>query len=248
MIEEVNEMLAHKAEDHDVDLIVEYHAGVPRRFIGDAGRIRQVLTNLVGNAVKFTRRRQRRDHGRVRAAGRRRADMRFAVQRHRASAFRPTRSAALFEKFSQVDGSPTRKYGGTGLGLAISKQLVELMGGAIGVESRAGRGVDVLVHGAAAAGAGGGACAGRAAEWGLRALIVDDNELNRRMLRRADLGVGHARRELRAGRGGGSGDARGARERRPVSVRAARLPDAGDRWRDAGRGDQGGCGASAKRC
>ena len=106
--------------------------------MGDAGRIRQVLTNLVGNAVKFSSdgcvlitvecqgRDARRPHARLRPG-----------QRPRHS---PDKLDLLFRKFSQVDASNTRKYGGTGLGLAICKQLVDLMGGAIGVESRPGEG------------------------------------------------------------------------------------------------------------
>jgi PAS domain S-box-containing protein len=181
VIEEINEMLAHKAEDHQVDLIVEYPAGAPRSFIGDAGRIRQVLTNLVGNAVKFTK------NGNVVIAvecesqDESRAEMRISV-RDTGIGIANDKIESLFEKFSQVDGSPTRKYGGTGLGLAISKQLVELMGGAIGVESRPGEGSTFwftapLLLGPEVTHAPVGQLNG------LRALIVDDNDLNRRMLR-----------------------------------------------------------------
>ncbi len=182
LIEEVCEMLAPKAEEHHLDLAVEYPPVYPRRFVGDGGRIRQVLTNLVGNAVKFT------NSGVVEiiveCVGRdeSQANLRVAV-RDSGVGIPEEKICRLFEKFSQVDGSTTRKYGGTGLGLAISRQLVELMGGTIGLDSRLGEGstfwftlplvldsepdatpvpVDQLR--------------------GLRVLIVDDNRVNRRIL------------------------------------------------------------------
>jgi PAS domain S-box-containing protein len=180
VIEEVNEMLAHKAEDRNVDLIVEYPGSAPRGFIGDAGRIRQVLTNLVGNAVKFTQ------HGNViisvECEGRdeTHAQMRVSV-RDTGIGIAADKLGSLFEKFSQVDGSPTRKYGGTGLGLAISKQLIELMGGAIGVESRLGEGSTFWFSAPLLLGPE-SAPAPVSELNGLRVLIVDDNDLNRRML------------------------------------------------------------------
>jgi CheY-like chemotaxis protein len=112
---------------------------LPDLLVGDAGRVRQVLTNLIGNAVKFT------DSGRI--------DVEAALVRSTSDALlvrltvRDTgigipaeQQSRLFESFTQGDGSSTRKYGGTGLGLSISKQLVELMGGELGVESRSGEG------------------------------------------------------------------------------------------------------------
>ena len=118
---------------------------VPRHFIGDAGRIRQVVTNLVGNAVKFS------SDGCVlitvecQGQDAQQARMRVSVQDN-GPGIPQEKLDLLFGKFSQVDASTTRKYGGTGLGLAISKQLVELMGGSIGVESRPGEGSHLLVH------------------------------------------------------------------------------------------------------
>jgi PAS domain S-box-containing protein len=182
VIEEVNEMLAHKAEEHSLDLLVDYPAEIPRRFFGDAGRIRQVLTNLVGNAVKFT------DAGdvvisvRCLVSGNEQASMNISV-RDTGIGIPADKIGSLFEKFTQVDGAPTRRYGGTGLGLAISKQLVELMGGMIGVESRLKEGSTFwftvplqLDRSPAVEPAPVGALRG------LRVLIIDDNELNRRML------------------------------------------------------------------
>ena len=139
VIEEVNGLLEPKAEEHDLQLILQYPSSLPRYFIGDAGRIRQVVTNLVGNAVKFTPRGSVRVT--VECAGRdsRGAQMRIAVH-DTGVGIPPQKLDSLFEKFSQVDSSMTRKYGGTGLGLAIAKQLTELMGGTIAVESRLGEG------------------------------------------------------------------------------------------------------------
>ena len=121
--------------------MLEYGPEVPRRFVGDAGRIRQVVMNLVGNAVKFTA------HGRVLitagcdAFDGRTAAVRISV-RDTGPGIAPEKAASIFEKFSQADASSTRRFGGTGLGLAISKQLVGLMGGSIGVESRPGEGAN----------------------------------------------------------------------------------------------------------
>jgi PAS domain S-box-containing protein len=180
VIEEINEMLAHRAEDQNIDLIVEYPAKAPRSFIGDSGRIRQVLTNLVGNAVKFTKNGNVIIRVECLSRGEEQALVRVAVQ-DTGIGIPADKIGALFEKFSQVDGSPTRRYGGTGLGLAISKQLVELMGGTIGLESKVGEGSTFwfnvpLLLGPDIAPAPISQLAG------LRALIVDDNDLNRRML------------------------------------------------------------------
>jgi signal transduction histidine kinase/CheY-like chemotaxis protein len=181
-IEEVAEMLAPKAEERKLDLVLRYRADVPRHFIGDAGRIRQVVTNLAGNAVKFSA------DGCVlitvecpdRSA--QRCPICVSVQDN-GPGIPKDKLDLLFRKFSQVDASSTRKYGGTGLGLAICRQLVQLMGGAIGVESQPGQGstfwftmlltLDAQPHAAPVP----------AAELkDLRVLIVDDNEVNRRVL------------------------------------------------------------------
>ncbi|HEY6392226.1 MAG TPA: response regulator, partial [Bryobacteraceae bacterium] len=139
VIEEVAEMLAPRAEEKVLDIVLQYPPGVPSHFIGDAGRIRQVVTNLVGNAVKFTQ----KGHVliAVECAGQDNqvANMHVSVS-DTGIGISEDKIDSLFQKFTQADTSTTRRYGGTGLGLAISKQLIQLMGGSIGVKSKAGEG------------------------------------------------------------------------------------------------------------
>ncbi len=137
--EEVVELLAPRAHEKQLQLALIAHPALPARITGDPTRVRQVLLNLVGNAIKFT------PAGDVVI----RADMlesslgggalRFEVRDSGIGIAEEARSR-LFQSFSQGDGSTTRRFGGTGLGLAISKQLVELMGGDIGYDSTAGEG------------------------------------------------------------------------------------------------------------
>ena len=212
VIEEVNEMLAPKIEDRKLDLVLEYPPDVPRHFIGDAGRIRQVATNLVGNAVKFTA------CGHVlitvdcESQDGEKALVRIAVE-DTGPGIPAEDVDRLFEKFRQVDSSTTRRYGGTGLGLAISKQLVNLIGGEVGVTSQVGQGsifwftlplqLDTQPHAAPAS---------VADLQGLRVLTVDDDDLNRRVLheqitswgmRNSSLGAVEALKGLREARAAG---------------------------------------------
>jgi signal transduction histidine kinase/ligand-binding sensor domain-containing protein/CheY-like chemotaxis protein len=181
-IEEVDEMLAPKAEEHKLDLVLEYSSAVPRHFIGDAGRIRQVVTNMVGNAVKFSSGGCVLISVEYQGQDAQQACMRVSVQDHGPGIPRE-KLDLLFEKFSQVDASTTRKYGGTGLGLAISKQLVELMGGSIGVESHPGEGSTFWFTLPLTLDAQPRAAPVPVADLrDLRVLIVDDNEVNRRVL------------------------------------------------------------------
>lgn len=190
VIEEVIEMLAPRAEQKKVDLVLHYSSNIPRCFIGDAGRIRQAVTNLVGNAVKFTSEGYVLVTVECQCQASESAELRVSV-RDTGVGIPQEKVDLLFEKFSQVDGSTTRKYGGTGLGLAISKRLVELMGGSIGVESRTGEGsmfwftlpLPLDTHSRAAV-------APPVDLTGLRVLIVDDNEVNRRVLHEQIIGWG----------------------------------------------------------
>jgi signal transduction histidine kinase/DNA-binding response OmpR family regulator len=180
--------LAVRAHDKGLELGCHIPPEFPALLIGDALRLRQVIVNLVGNAVKFT------EHGEVvvevAASDERRAtsdessvELHFAV-RDTGIGIAAEKHEHIFDAFAQADGSTTRRYGGTGLGLAISAQLVELMGGRIWVDSEPGRGS--TFHFTARFG-----LAEAVPEVpvvrplrlrGLRVLVVDDNHTNRRML------------------------------------------------------------------
>jgi signal transduction histidine kinase/CheY-like chemotaxis protein len=136
----VMELEAERARAKALELFARVHREVPARLHGDPGRVRQVLVNLVSNAVKFT------DHGgqvlvraRLLSEAPDASLVRFEVQ-DTGIGIPPEARARLFQPFSQADGSTSRRYGGTGLGLTISKRLVELMGGEIGVDSTPGWG------------------------------------------------------------------------------------------------------------
>jgi PAS domain S-box-containing protein len=134
-IDGVVDLLADGARSKSLDLRCEIDPSVPMRLRGDAGRVRQVLLNLIGNAVKFT------SQGGVRVRLTRESDncIRFTVS-DTGIGIPPDAQKRLFVPFVQADSSTTRRFGGTGLGLAISRRLVEMMNGEIGVESVAGEG------------------------------------------------------------------------------------------------------------
>jgi two-component system sensor histidine kinase/response regulator len=139
VIDGVSGILAPKAGANGLALLVDYPETLPRHFVGDPGKIRQVLMNLVSNALKFTPRGEVRvtvDCPRWNAQT---VAMRVAVQ-DTGVGIPEDKLELVFEKFSQVDSSNTRRYGGTGLGLAIARELIAVMGGSIGVESRLGHG------------------------------------------------------------------------------------------------------------
>ena len=182
VMEEVVEMLAPKADDKKLDLVLEYPSHLPRHFLGDSGRIRQVATNLVGNAVKFTARGQVLATVECETHDEQSSTVTISVQ-DTGPGIPPDKLDALFQKFSQGDSSTTRVYGGTGLGLAISKQLMELMGGAIGVSSRLGEGATFWFRLPLKLDTHPRAMPVPVTELqNLRVLIVDDNEVNRRVL------------------------------------------------------------------
>jgi signal transduction histidine kinase/CheY-like chemotaxis protein len=145
LAEEALELFVPAAQAKGLDLILRFHEDAPRRAIGDAGRIRQIMANLVNNAVKFTA------AGHVvlevsgATTGTGRATWEIAVS-DTGIGIPPDRAGVLFSRFSQVDASTTRQYGGTGLGLAICRQLCELMNGSIGVRSEVGKGSTFLVR------------------------------------------------------------------------------------------------------
>ena len=139
MAEETVDLLAEAAAAKGLELSYLVDDAVPARVGGDPGRLRQILLNLLGNAVKFTEPATSRCASASTPQDRRGRRCCASRSPTPASASPRRRRSRLFQPFSQVDASTTRKYGGTGLGLAISRRLAELMGGAIGVESATGQ-------------------------------------------------------------------------------------------------------------
>ncbi len=139
LLADVSSLWDWRAREKGVDFVVKIEHTVPEELIGDQGRIRQILLNLVSNAVKFT------EQGQVGLAVSATSEdgdrwlLRFEVS-DTGIGIEPDALTRLFDKFTQADVSMTRRYGGTGLGLAICRQLVDLLGGAIGVDSKPGKG------------------------------------------------------------------------------------------------------------
>ncbi|MBI3283372.1 MAG: response regulator [Burkholderiales bacterium] len=139
VLENLVDVVSKKVADKGLEFIFKLEPGLPVQFIGDPLRIGQVLSNFTSNAVKFTERGEIRLEISKAAEDQDSIRLRFAVS-DTGIGLTPEQSNNLFQAFSQADTSTTRRYGGTGLGLTISKRLVELMGGAVGVESSFGQG------------------------------------------------------------------------------------------------------------
>ncbi|OGT89469.1 MAG: hypothetical protein A2286_14410 [Gammaproteobacteria bacterium RIFOXYA12_FULL_61_12] len=139
VIESVTGLMGNMAEKRQIRLGYRISPQIPESLRGDPLRLRQILTNLVSNAVKFTEKGQILVEVTPHRAGRREVDVLFVV-RDTGMGMDPETVRRLFSSFTQADASTTRKYGGTGLGLAICKRLVNIMGGQIGVRSKAGKG------------------------------------------------------------------------------------------------------------
>ena len=139
VVEETIDMMVMKTREKGLDLTVQYRPDVPRHFIGDSGRIRQVLINLVNNAIKFTHKGHVLIDVRAEEPMNEEVLLRITVE-DTGIGISSDKLDSLFKPFVQADASTTRRYGGTGLGLAISKRLVEMMGGTIGASSRSGEG------------------------------------------------------------------------------------------------------------
>lgn len=139
IVKEVAQLLSVKAKEKELEIIICHDPQIPLRFIGDSGRIRQVLTNLVGNAIKFTEKGYVKISVKVEEKKDDQAQLRLSVE-DTGIGIPEDKLDFIFCKFTQVDASTTRRYEGTGLGLAISKQLVEMMNGSIGVKTSPGKG------------------------------------------------------------------------------------------------------------
>ncbi len=183
-IEGTLDMLAERAQGKGIELLDGIAPEVTTRLRGDPGRLRQVITNLLGNAIKFT------DHGEVVLRVQRESEtsthvvLRFNVV-DTGIGIPPEVQGRLFQSFTQADSSTTRKYGGTGLGLAISKQLVSMMHGQIGVVSEPGQGATFWFTAQFEKQTGAPKPEKIAAKnlFNLRVLVVDDNATNRQILR-----------------------------------------------------------------
>ena len=185
LLEELTETYRATVVEKHVELVVHVLPSVPDRLVGDALRLRQVVTNLVSNAFKFTSRGE--VLVRVEPAGPPEPDgelpLRFTV-RDTGIGISAEQQAGLFQAFAQADSSTSRRYGGTGLGLAISRRLARLMGGDLTVESEPGRGSSFFFTGRFRAEAGAGAPARRAPS-GVRerpVLVVEDAPSSRELL------------------------------------------------------------------
>jgi two-component system sensor histidine kinase/response regulator len=183
LLEQLVELYAENAHERGVELNAVLPAGVPIHLLGDDARLRQVLTNLVGNALKFTHCGEVVIEAQVESVDRDTALLHFAV-RDTGIGIAPAARARIFEAFTQADSSTQRRYGGTGLGLAISVQLVRCMGGELAVESELDKGSTFsfsiplrLDHTDYPADSESGALGG------VRVLAVDDNETNRAIYR-----------------------------------------------------------------
>jgi signal transduction histidine kinase/DNA-binding response OmpR family regulator len=184
IVEETSELLAEQAHNKGLELLCQVNDDVPLEVWGDPGRLRQILINLMGNAIKFT------EHGEVIV----RVSVTEKVEKTALLHFAVTDTgvgiaakakADIFDAFSQADLSTTRRFGGTGLGLAISRQLSQLMGGKIGVDSEFGKGSTFWFTAqfkiqSAKASIAVADCLNRLQD--TRVLIVDDNATNRELL------------------------------------------------------------------
>ncbi len=177
---------AVRADQKGLELTWRAAPGVPKYVLGDSTRLRQILINLVGNAIKFT------EQGEVAVSVEEESRTTDEVSLHfqvrdTGIGVPPEKQAIIFEAFAQADGSTTRKYGGTGLGLAITSQLVKLMGGRIWVESPTNSATGTVFHFIVKVGLSDTTSRESLADLSdlcaLRVLVVDDNETNRRILK-----------------------------------------------------------------
>ena len=183
LIDDFTDVMAPRAHAKGLELVFDAEANVPTRLCGDPGRLRQILSNLTGNAVKFTSAGEVVVRASVVDNQDTACTLRFSV-RDTGIGIPAEKLGALFNKFTQVDASTTRKFGGTGLGLAICKQLAELMGGSVGVQSVNGQGSEFwfTVRLAKQTSALSTPPVQADALRGMRVLLVDDNATCREVL------------------------------------------------------------------
>lgn len=193
-IEDVGYTLAKRAQDKGLELVCLIHPEITHTLRGDAGRLRQILINLAGNAIKFTHQGEIVIRAEPIAQTDSEMKIRFSVQDTGIGIPRE-RQAAVFERFTQADGTTTRKYGGTGLGLTICRQLVEAMHGQIGLNSESGVGSEFwfeieFVKVAPSAALHPALETGEVNLKSARILSVDDNQTNRYVLTKMLEGFG----------------------------------------------------------
>lgn len=182
-LEDAVDILASRAQAKGLEMVCLVEPGVPAYLVGDPGRLRQIVLNLAGNAIKFTETGEVLIRVTTDAEDATHTTLRFVIT-DTGVGIPAEQRERLFRPFSQVDSSTTRKYGGTGLGLVISKQLAELMDGAIGVESEPGAGSSFWFTARLEKGvAPENAAALDADLHGAHLLVVDDNEANRMLVR-----------------------------------------------------------------
>src|SRR5262249_29589093 len=173
--------LAIRADQQNLELIADVHPDVPAAVVGDPVRVQQVIANLVGNAIKFTER------GHVVVEVREEARVDNSTRLHvrvtdTGIGIAQDKLGTIFEAFRQADGSTTRRYGGTGLGLTISATLVSMMGGKLWVESTLGVGTTFHFTLSCDIAAAPMSTPRPGDSDDVRALVIDDNEINRRLL------------------------------------------------------------------
>jgi signal transduction histidine kinase/CheY-like chemotaxis protein len=196
LLEGTIRILECRARSKGLELRLAIAPDTPRSLRGDAMRIRQILLNLVGNAIKFTQRGEISVSVRTQAETDALAEVRIDIS-DTGIGIAPDHLGRLFQPFAQADASISRKYGGTGLGLAISKRLVELMGGKVGVESEPGRGSTFwftlrLEKIPAAPPAPAGRPGVQPAERPLHVLVAEDNQVNQMVATRFLARLGHS--------------------------------------------------------
>ena len=213
----VTNLVAEKSSAKGLELIFDIAQDVPRQLVGDSLRLGQILVNFASNAVKFTEQGNIVVSARLQARAGKRVVLRFAVS-DTGIGMTPEHMQHLFESFHQADASTTRKYGGTGLGLAICKQLAQLMGGKVGVDSQAGEGSTFWCTVELEAGTDTAVRHHPAGMQGRRALVVDDNDVARTVIMGMLQAIGGEASGVSSGKGAVAAVRRAAAMGQPFEV------------------------------